>query len=87
MNVLADSIFCYAEVHYSRPLFLRDPCLCGEDVRMLQKSLCFRGYWLPQDGVFGSVTYNMLRRFQSSSGLKSDGIFGINTRGKLCRYL
>lgn len=88
MNVIESSertIFCHSEVHYSRVLFLTEPLLHGEDVRMLQKSLGFRGYLLPQDGIFGPCTSSVLRMFQYSKGLKPDGIFGIKTRAKICR--
>lgn len=31
------------------------------------------------DGIFGSQTYNAVRRYQASRGLQVDGIIGCNT--------
>lgn len=52
----------------------------GNDVELLQLALTRSGYYSDNiDGVFGPRTQNAVRRFQSSFGLKPDGIVGEKT--------
>ncbi len=51
----------------------------GEDVRAIQYLLKARGYSIGVDGVFGSGTESVVKSFQTSQGLGSDGIVGPNT--------
>ena len=59
------------------PIFLRLGST-GEEVEKLQKSLK-----LVSDGIFGRGTENVVKEFQSKSGLVSDGIVGPVTWGRL----
>lgn len=53
----------------------------GLDVIVLQKKLN-----LKQDGIFGPLTEEAVKEFQSNNNLKPDGIVGPNTWGKLSIY-
>lgn len=58
----------------------------GFDVSVLQFLLARRGFSPPSlDGDFGPVTERLVRRFQRSAGLSSDGIVGKQTRTALIR--
>lgn len=48
----------------------------GSDVRALQRALRDEGYDLEIDGVFGPITENCVRTFQSRFGLARDGVVG-----------
>jgi chitosanase len=61
-----------------RDLRLSEPPLEGPDVRRLQTAL-----GIPVTGAFGAETEAAVRRFQSSKGLKSDGVVGPKTRQAL----
>ncbi len=51
----------------------------GDAVKILQVGLNGKGYRLVGDGIFGPATDSAVRRFQSNSGLASDGIVGPRT--------
>lgn len=52
----------------------------NEYVLHWQKYLNANGYFCGlEDGKFGENTYNAVKAFQTSKGLKADGIIGINT--------
>lgn len=56
----------------------------GDDVKELQEKLNKLGYKCGEaDGVFGSKTKLAVMAFQSSYGLKSDGVYGNLTRAAL----
>ena len=55
----------------------------GSCVVELQSLLNRYGAKLTLDGIFGSNTYDAVRSFQSSRGLTSDGIVGVNTKAAL----
>lgn len=60
-----------------RTAYLRRPHLHGEDIRQLQDALATLGFFAGTiDGVFGIMTENAVREFQTSVGLTSDGIVG-----------
>lgn len=70
----------------SRLLKRTSPSMTGNDVRSAQQALISRGYSCGNsgaDGSFGANTENAVRRFQSSNGIKADGIIGENTCAKL----
>ena len=47
----------------------------GENVQMLQKLLSENGYYVGEiDGIFGKITLKAVKDFQSTSGLKADGV-------------
>jgi len=52
----------------------------GEDVRAVQQALSFLGYSPgPIDGIFGPMTNEAVRRFQSDQRIAVDGIVGPET--------
>ncbi|MCL2313300.1 MAG: peptidoglycan-binding protein [Firmicutes bacterium] len=55
----------------------------GDAVRSLQALLNSRGANLTVDGIFGTLTENSVIAFQLQNGLKTDGIVGEKTWGKL----
>ena len=58
----------------------------NEDVRELQKYLQKAGYYpsnLSFDGIFGNITRNAVKKYQSANGLSSDGRVGALTLKKL----
>lgn len=52
-------------------------------VHLLQAALCFNGYDVDFDGIFGTGTKNVVMNFQSFSMLPSDGIVGLGTWSSL----
>ena len=47
----------------------------GENVQMVQKLLSENGFYVGEvDGIFGKITLKAVKDFQSSNGLKADGI-------------
>lgn len=53
----------------------------GDRVSSLQQELNSRGYWCgPVDGIFGSLTYSAVVKFQKDSGLPNTGLVGPLTR-------
>ncbi|KMM36966.1 peptidoglycan-binding protein [Guptibacillus hwajinpoensis] len=56
----------------------------GQTVKNLQSQLKSKGYYsYSVDGVFGSITKQAVRNFQSANGLSVDGVAGPNTFGAL----
>ena len=55
----------------------------SEDVRLLQEALTERGFSVPTTGLFGDLTKDAVRRFQTSVGLTADGIVGPDTQNAL----
>lgn len=56
----------------------------GERVTMLQQELNSRGYWCgAADGIFGSLTYSAVVKFQKDNGLPCTGLVGPLTRSAL----
>jgi peptidoglycan hydrolase-like protein with peptidoglycan-binding domain len=55
----------------------------GDDVKRLQTSLNSKGYKITVDGVFGKLTLNAVKSFQSKNNLKADGLVGPATLAKL----
>ncbi len=55
----------------------------GPDVLRFQQILQANGYPVEATGLYGNITIEMVRRFQSDFGLKADGIIGVRTRGLL----
>lgn len=52
----------------------------GDDVRAVQEALAFLGYSPgPIDGIFGPMTNEAVRRFQSDQRIAVDGIVGPET--------
>jgi Putative peptidoglycan binding domain len=68
--------------HRSLSLIAKNP-MRGNDVIELQKALKNKGYSIKVDGVFGTQTESLVKRFQASSKLASDGVVGKNTRKAL----
>ncbi|MFE4108316.1 peptidoglycan-binding protein [Almyronema epifaneia] len=63
----------------TRPLYLREPYLQGDDVLNLQRLLQAAGYVTTADGVFGPATKRTVEQFQQAHGLVADGIVGPKT--------
>ena len=56
----------------------------GSEVTRLQKALQSLGYYtMKVDGIYGNGTVKAVKAFQKSTGLKTDGIAGPQTQGKL----
>jgi peptidoglycan hydrolase-like protein with peptidoglycan-binding domain len=56
----------------------------GEDVRILQERLRVAGYYYGNStGIFGPITEDSVKRFQTAYNLKSDGIVGSATIRRL----
>lgn len=56
----------------------------GEEVKQIQSKLRDWGYYNGNiDGVYGSQTYEAVKKFQSSNGLTADGIAGSQTLSAL----
>jgi peptidoglycan hydrolase-like protein with peptidoglycan-binding domain len=51
----------------------------GERVKTIQYLLRFRSYTITVDGIFGSGTESTVKSFQTSAGIKADGIVGAQT--------
>ncbi len=62
----------------TRTLSLKTPNMEGEDIRLLQEALQTLSYYEfgVVDGVFGSLTDEAVRQFQSDHGLVVDGVVG-----------
>ncbi len=60
----------------------------GDAVRALQRFLdAFRHTPGPIDGLFGTLTLNAVRAFQSQSGLMADGVVGSLTRAEVAELV
>lgn len=55
----------------------------GQEVKRLQNALSDKGFALKCDGDFGPKTDELLRKYQTSVGLTSDGCAGSKTRAQL----
>jgi hypothetical protein len=55
----------------------------GGDVKLLQTSLNSKGYKLNVDGIFGKLTLDAVKNYQSKNGLKADGLVGPATLTKI----
>ena len=51
----------------------------GDAVKELQQHLSRLGYPVGADGIFGSTTETMVKRFQAANGIGADGIVGPKT--------
>lgn len=55
----------------------------GVQTMYLQQDLIYLGYNLTADGMFGSITENVVKQFQTDSNIKPDGIYGDQSRAKM----
>lgn len=56
----------------------------GEEVKQIQTKLKAWGYYSGNvDGIYGSKTYDAVKKFQKKNNLKVDGIAGVNTLNAL----
>ncbi|MCB2288560.1 peptidoglycan-binding protein [Clostridium sp. CS001] len=55
----------------------------GDDVKRIQTSLNSKGYKITVDGIFGKLTLNAVKDFQSKNKLAADGLVGPATLAKL----
>ena len=60
----------------------------GEIVKQIQRALAGAGYGVIPDGIYGKLTEDAVRAYQSKNGLKPDGIVGPATLAMLipCRF-
>lgn len=63
-----------------RSLYLVEPYMTGEDVKVLQIALNQQGFTLETDGMFGPGTKEAVEAFQRQAGLLVDGVVGNHTR-------
>ena len=70
----------FANVFYPRILRCTQPVQEGEDVGEIQLALRKHGYTLPADCIFGQTTENVVKLFQLTRLLTSDGVVGAATR-------
>lgn len=66
-----------------RVLYLSNPYMFGTDVTQVQQALANRGYRITPDGVFGPGTDAVIKQFQATQGLTSDGVVGPKTLARL----
>ncbi len=83
--VTAGSVLYYPILKYCDGYTDVNPHL-NRDVRRLQNALNKAGYSTGADGLFGSGTESLVKQFQSSQGLKADGVVNTNTWSALKRY-
>src|SRR5699024_8778709 len=57
----------------------------GNLTKAMQAFLFFKGYQLSVDGIFGDITFEMIKAYQRNNKLTVDGVPGINTFRKLIR--
>ena len=55
-------------------------------VKPVQRFFNSVGYKLVTDGIFGKMTFYVVKDFQRHCDLKSDGIIGDNTKAKMLKY-
>lgn len=68
----------YIDLSYARTLYWGTK---GEDVKTVQQKLKTWGYYDGDiDGIYGSGTFNAVKKFQSKNGLTNDGITGSKTK-------
>ncbi len=71
-------------VSLAAPVFALKKGDKGSDVTSLQKTLQDAGYFNgPITGYYGPVTEAAVKKFQEAKGIKSDGVAGADTQGKL----
>lgn len=51
----------------------------GEDVKLVQSFLNLLGYHLTPDGIFGSITEGVVRKFQLANNIFPSGVIDDNT--------
>lgn len=69
---------------YTRPLYLTNPTMKGDDVKEVQIRLNYLGYYQSGiDGEFGLGCDKAVRQFQTNNGLSSDGSCGPATYNAL----
>jgi peptidoglycan hydrolase-like protein with peptidoglycan-binding domain len=51
----------------------------GKDVKLVQSFLNLLGYHLTPDGVFGSITEGVVRKFQLANNIFPSGVIDDNT--------
>ena len=66
-----------------RLLKVSTPMMEGTDIFNVQKALKDKGFKIEPDGYFGTVTAEIVKRFQKKAGISVDGIVGQNTLTKL----
>lgn len=57
----------------------------GNLTKAMQAFLYFKGYQLSVDGIFGDITFEIVKAYQRNNKLTVDGVPGINTFRKLIR--
>lgn len=58
----------------------------GETVKQIQRALGGAGYGVMVDGIYGSITEEAVRAFQTKNNLKADGIVGPATFAALVPF-
>jgi Putative peptidoglycan binding domain/D-alanyl-D-alanine carboxypeptidase len=83
--IIQSQLITLNEAGEPRELSLTQPFMVGEDVKAVQSALKnkFDFSNLDIDGKFGTNTRDAVKAFQTSQGLRSDGIVGSLTRKKL----
>jgi chitosanase len=61
-------------------LYLKTPYMRGPEVQTVQEALNTHGFANSRDGVFGPFTETLVKQFQTSRGIKDNGVVGPSTR-------
>lgn len=77
---------CCPEEEYNQIFVFTEPTLKSEEIKEIQAALKRLGYYSAEiNGEYDRVTEAAVKKFQRSCRMRTDGIFGTNTRRALSR--
>lgn len=88
-NLVEDGLFGSKtkEVISQHPLSIKDKNKKLEHTKWLQKALKEQGYNIAVDGYFGKDTEDVVKKYQKSKNIDSDGIAGLKTHEYIISYI